>query len=529
MLTGQKRNKLTVLLIYIILALATIIAFEQVCHNEFVNYDDDAYVTENQHVKAGFTYDSIIWAFTTNRSSNWHPLTWLSHMLDCQLFGTEPCWHHLTNLLLHLTNTLLLFAVLRRMTGTLWRSVFVAAAFALHPLHVESVAWVAERKDVLSGLFWMLTMAAYARYAEQPGIGKYLLAVLAFGLGLMAKPMLVTLPFVLLLLDYWPLGRFQHDQAVKDANRWNSKSVDTRSRWRICYRLLWEKIPFFALSAVSSVITFLAQRSGHAVTTIERLPLKFRIVNAMTSYLVYIVKMFYPTRLAVFYPYPKTLRMGAVALLLVGISILLNRWAHRRPWLTVGLLWYLGTLVPVIGLVQVGSQAMADRYTYVPSIGIFIMVAWGAAELAAKWRYRKIVLGISAGVALAGLLLCTRMQVRHWKNSFTLYEHALAVTEGNFIAHYNLGVLLSKERRFDEAIMHYKEMLQMCPQNLEARNSMGVVFLEQGKYDEAIACFNEVLELKPDNSEAIHNLSIALKERQARRSHQETRKMMPQF
>ena len=539
-------NKLKVLLIYVVLALATFIAYEQVRNHDFISYDDDKYVCENQHVIDGLTSDSIRWAFTTNRASNWHPLTWLSHMLDCQLFGLNAGWHHLTNVLFHIVNTLLLFAVLKRMTGAFWCSVFVASAFALHPLHVESVAWIAERKDVLSGFFWMLTIWAYVRYTERPGINRYLLTLLTFALGLMAKPMLVTLPFVLLLLDYWPLGRLQWASKDTGRNLPPAESAGLNRRVSSTFHLVVEKIPLFVLSAASSVVTCIAQQSGGSMMLIERLPLKFRIINAMTSYLGYIVKMFYPTRLAVFYPYPETFHMSAVALLLIGILVLLNRWAHRRPWLIVGLLWYFGTLVPVIGLVQVGSQAMADRYTYLPSIGIFIIVAWGVAELSAKWRYRKIILGVLAGLILAVLVICTRAQVKYWKNDFTLFKHTLSVTRKNYVMHFNYGVVLREKGRLDEAVIQfrralqikpnhseirydigytlalqgklkeavseYRKFLQIIPDDLDVHNNLGSVFLRQGKIDEAIACFKEALRLEPACPEALNNLGMALGE-----------------
>jgi hypothetical protein len=509
----QTPNKSYVFLIYMVLTLATIIAFEPVRHNDFVYLDDPPYVTENPHIKAGITRESVVWAFTTPHVGMWHPLTSLSHMLDCQLFELNPLWHHLTSLFFHTANTLLLFWVLKRMTGAVWPSAFVAAVFALHPLTVESVAWVAERKNVLSGFFWILTIAAYIRYAKHPSIGRYLLVVLIFSMGLMAKPTVVTLPFALLLLDWWPLRRFHRRRQGRGEDLVETKSVETTCQKSPVWRLIGEKIPLFIFAAVLSVITYIAQQTFGTMTTTESLPLYFRVVNAMTSYLSYIVKIFYPTRLAVHYPYPTTLRIDAAMLLLIGISVLLVRWARRRPWLTVGLLWYIGTLVPVIGLVQVGRQAMADRYTYLPSIGIFIMIAWGATELFARWRYRKIVLGISTSIVLAGLLLCTRMQVQHWKNNFTLYEHALAVTKDNYIAHYNLGWLLLEKRQFDEAIMHFKETLRVRPQYLDARNNIGVAYLRQGKYDEAITCFNELLQHKPDYPNANKNLRIALRER----------------
>jgi len=506
---GKTPKKYWSLCIYVALAVGSFAAFEPVRNNGFVNYDDGSYVTENPYVKAGLTSDSIRWAFTTTRASNWHPLTWLSHMLDCQLFGTNPGWHHLTNLLFHIANTLLLFAVLKRMTGALWCSAFVAGAFALHPLHVESVAWIAERKDVLSGFFWMLTMWIYVRYTERPGISRYLLILLSFALGLMAKPMLVTLPFVLLLLDYWPLGRLQWISKKAEKSLTPAESTSLKRHFSPPFHLVVEKIPLFVLSAASSVITCIAQQRGGAMALVERLPLKFRIINAATSYLSYIFKMFYPTRLAVLYPYSEKFHMSAVVLLLIGVLVLLNRWARGRGWLTVGLLWYLGTLVPVIGLVQVGIQAMADRYTYLPSIGIFIIVAWGAAELGARWHFRRVWLGISTGLVLAILLICTRMQVRYWQNSFILCEHVLAVTKDNSTIHNNYGCALFENDQLDEAVMHFREALRINPQYSMARKNLGKALLKQGNFSEAVRCFNTVLLIKTGWPDVYDSLGLA--------------------
>jgi tetratricopeptide (TPR) repeat protein len=508
--------------------------------NGFVNYDDPAYVSGNPHVNGGITLKSIVWVFTNNHVGNWHPLTGLSHILDCELFGLNPLWHHLTSLLFHIVNTLLLFWVLKRMTGGVWASAFVAAAFAIHPLHVESVAWVAERKDVLSGFFWMLTMAAYIRYAERPGIDRYLLVGLVFCLALMAKPMVVTLPFVLLLLDYWPLGRLQWEWRSRGKPSPPSKSVNVgyprATAWRLVgekiplftlvvissvvtfivqklWRLVGEKIPLFTLVVISSVVTFIVQKSAGAVPGRQVFSPTIRIANSLISYLAYIGKMVWPSRLAIHYPHPSyTLEMwraAVAALLLLGISIWVIRLARSHKYLLVGWLWYLITLAPVIGLVQVGGQAMADRYTYLPSIGIFIMVAWGAAEVGAKWRYRKIGLGISAGLLLAVLLICTRMQVRYWQNDFTLFGHALEVTENNARMHNYYGVALRENGRFEEAITHFDESLQLNPGYSRARYNKGRVFLEQRKLDEAIASFTEVLRVKPDWPEVHNYLGLA--------------------
>jgi len=479
--TERLRNKLYIVLIYVVLTLAIIVAFEQVRQSEFA-YDDGQYIIENPQVKSGLTAESIRWAFTSSYASNWHPLTWISHMTDCQFFGLNPLWHHLTNLFFHIANTLLLFWVFKRMTGQVWPSAFVAAAFALHPLHVESVAWVAERKDVLSGFFWMLTMAAYVQYAKWPGVWKYLLVLLFFCLGLMAKPMLVTLPFVLFLLDYWPLGRF------------SSRKFSTR-------HLIVEKIPLFVLAGISSVITVIVQQGGGAVAQPDILPFRFRIANALVSYLDYIVKMVYPSRLAVLYPHPRDslptwqIVVCLIILMIVSVGVIYLR---RRRYLAMGWLWYLGTLVPVIGLIQVGTQAMADRYTYLPSIGIFIMAAWGAAELSDRWRYCRTVFVILAGLLLVGMVVCTRAQVRYWQNNIILYEHTLSATKDNYMIHKNYGCSLCEKGRYDEALVQFKEFVRIRPGSSEGYGLIGRVFLEQGKLDDAVLYFTEALRIKPD-------------------------------
>ena len=400
-------------------------------------------------------------------------------MLDCHLFGTNAGWHHLTNLLLHIANTLLLFAVLKQMTAALWRSAFVAALFALHPLHVESVAWIAERKDVLSTLFWLLTMIAYVSYVRHPSIIRYLLAILVFALGLMAKPMLVTLPFVLLLLDYWPLGRLR---LRGDVNR---------KSWS---RPVREKVPFFILSAISSVVTFLVQQKGGAMSRLDWIPLIIRFGNAFVSYVKYIGKMFWPSRLAVLYPYPADMALlwpMMSALVLLAVSVLVIRLAPKYKYLLVGWLWYLGTLFPVIGLVQVGSQALADRYTYIPLIGLFIIIGWVLPDLLSKWQYRRTTLGISAGIVLVAMLLCTRMQVSHWRNSKSLFEHALNVTEGNYVAHCSLAYALQQQDELDQAITHNRHALRINPNYPKAHFSLGLVLLKKGNLTEAAAHFTE--------------------------------------
>ena len=420
------------------LAIVTLAVYWPVHNHQFVNYDDNVYVTENQTIHSGPTLQNIKWAFTTGYASNWHPLTWLSLMLDCRLFGINAPAHHIVNLLFHIANTLLLLIVLNRMTKQLWPSAFVAALFALHPLHVESVAWVAERKDVLSTLFWLLTMLAYA--ICRASIGRPLLFTLVlFVLGLMSKPMLVTLPFVLLLLDYWPLGRLFNP------------------RFSII-RLLLEKLPFIIFSAASSIITFIVQQKGGAMAAI---PFKERIANTAISYLTYIGKMFWPAHLAVFYPHPAGFISAAkaisYALTLILITAILLYYGRRYKYLAVGWLWYLGTLVPVIGIVQVGSQAMADRYAYVPLIGLFVIIAFTIAELAPKIPFRKIFLTVLAAAVLIACVIATSIQLKFWKNSFLLFEHTLAVIQGNSIMQNNsANVIIDQGKPEDTAKLSLK-------------------------------------------------------------------------
>ena len=498
-------KKYQALCIYLLLALVTIAVFWQVGSCDFISYDDPVYVRNNEHVNTGLSWDNVIWAFTKSYASNWHPLTWVSHMLDCQLFGMAPAGHHLTNLFLHVVNTLLLFAVLKRMTGAVWRSVFVAAAFALHPLHIESVAWVAERKDVLSTLFWILTMGAYLGYVNRPNKGRYVLVLVVFGLGLMAKPMLVTLPLVLLLLDYWPLGRFQKASHHENTGR---------TQKGIFGHLLLEKVPLLVLSAGSCAVTYLAQQKGGAVTAVSAISPATRISNAVFSYAKYIGKMIWPSRLAVFYPHPrdKLSLLGAVliAILLFTISVWVINLAKKRGYLTVGWFWYIITLLPVIGIVQVGLQAMADRYTYVPLTGLFIIVAWGLADISTKWPYRKAVLTILSVTVLSAMAIASRLQVRHWRNSVTIFEHALKVTDDNYVAYSSLAWQLYEEGKIDQAIAYHYQVLQIKPYYLPAHKGLGRILLETGRYDEAVKHYAKALQIKPDNPDVYKNMGNAL-------------------
>ena len=493
------------------LVVATLLVFWPVLNSEFINLDDRVYVTNNPNVQQGLTLENVIWAFTDTSAGFWHPLTWLSHMLDCQLFGLNPGVHHLTNLLFHLANTLLLFWVLSRMTGRPWASTFIAALFALHPLHVESVAWVSERKDVLSTFFWILTMGLYLRYVEQPGIHRYLLVLLSFTLGLMSKAMLVTLPFVLLLLDYWPLGRFLFKQDSK-SSLLPAPGIAHHQGLSL-FHLVREKIPLWILSGTWCVLTFFAEKSSGAIGGLETIPLGTRLANAISSYGLYLERMIWPRNLAVYYPFPDMVPTGQVVLggiLLLGISFLAIRWVQTRPYLLVGWLWYLGTLVPVIGLVPVGSHAMADRYTYVPLIGPFIMIALAGSDFLMGWRHRKIALAVSAGLALFFFSVTTRQQVALWQNSITLFEHTLSVTTGNTIIHNNLGNVLQRQGKIQEAAAHYTKALQSNRKYAEPYNNLGTALDQQGKTQEAVAHYTKALQINPNYAEPHINLGIIL-------------------
>jgi Flp pilus assembly protein TadD len=484
----------------VVLVVLTVAVYGQTVQQGFISFDDDDYITNNPVVQQGLTWEGVLWAFSAPHVYNWHPLTWLSHMLDVQLFGLDAGGHHLMSLLFHLANTLLLFIVLRSMTGALWRSGFVAALFALHPLHVESVAWVAERKDVLSTLFWMLTLWCYVAYVRKPGLRRYWPVLLCFALGLLAKQMAVTLPFVLLLLDYWPLKRLGPEGSA------------ALSDWRRTVPLIREKLPLFALAAAASVLIYLVQAETGLVKSAEAFPLSVRLENSLYSYAAYLFKAFLPVHLAVFYPHPGTAfplwkAAGAAALLLLITALVLR---SRKAYLAVGWFWYLGTLVPVIGLVQVGLQGMADRYTYIPLIGIFIMAAWGIPELVARWPSRRVVLPAAAVAVIAALAILTWFQAGTWRSNVALYRHAVEVTTGNAWAEYNLGLALTIEGRQREAVPHFQEAIRLKPGNLNAILNLGAIQAGQRDFASARASFNRVLELSPGHAEALKNLSLLL-------------------
>jgi len=509
-------GKWTVLGVCVLLAVAVFVVFSQTLRYGFVNFDDNGYFSSNYHVKSGLTWNGALWAFRTGYASNWHPLTWLSLMLDAQLFGLGPFGPHLTNVLLHAANAVLLFLLLRRMmglrpdifvgaaatpAGTIWPSAFVAALFAIHPLRVESVAWVAERKDVLSGLFFMLTLLMYARYVQNCaksqvsgvrwlGSRDYWLAVLFFTLGLMSKPMLVTVPFVLLLLDWWPLERFT--------------IYDLRFTIR---RLIWEKIPFFGLSAAACVATILAQREV-IYSTID-MPLNLRFGNALMAYVTYCVQMVWPDNLAVFYPYRFDVPVWQIAgagVLLLSVTVLVMVAAKRFPYLPVGWLWYLGMLVPVIGLVQVGDQSHADRYTYLPQVGLYLVIVWAIRDWTKSWRWRRQVLGVTAGIVLAVLMAGAWEQTAYWRDSESLWMRALACTSGNYIVYSNLGATIMDQGRFTEGIGYYQKALELDPDNAVAHNNLGVAKLKMKRTEEAMVCFQKTLEINPNFAEAYYNL-----------------------
>jgi len=512
-------------LIGLLLALITLLAYLPASRDGFVNYDDQVYVTDNRTVQNGLTWAGIQWAFTTGHGSNWHPLTWLSHMADCELFGLNPGAHHLVNVLFHTANVVLLLVLLLRLTGELWPAAFVAALFAWHPLHVESVAWISERKDVLSAFFALLTLLAYTRYAQRrsrvepsplrsaapggressaglapalrPWTFDYFLALLFFALGLMAKPMLVTLPFVMLLLDYWPLQR------VLTFHSASCRSDAKTDQLSTALRLVFEKWPFFLLVLISCVVTFLVQRHGEAVMTFQQFPLHLRVANALIAYERYLGKTFWPSGLAILYPLPNHLSwiraMAATAIgLLGGISWLIWRIHRQYPYLLVGWLWFLGTLVPVIGLVQVGSAAMADRYTYFPLVGVFIAVTFGVRDLASRFQFPKAAVAAAAALTLALCLILTENQLRYWHDSESLFAHTLAVIKGdNPHAQINYGVALEQKGRLVEALTQYRAAARISSDNVEAQYNIGNLLDKMGQPEEALPELLKAVQLNP--------------------------------
>lgn len=494
-------NKKYAFFIIVFLIVTSCAAFGRIAGNDFINFDDDYYITENNQIKSGINSGSIKWAFTSLAVSNWHPLAWVSHMMDWSLFGPNASGHHLVSLLLHVGAVILLFLFLNKTTNNIWPAAFAAAFFALHPLRVESVAWVSERKDVLSMFFGMASLYAYAFYVESQKLSKYLLCLILFALALMSKPMLVSLPFVLMLLDYWPLGRWQ--------KVW---SGPIESRYQFAGKLLWEKAPFILLTIASIIVTFLAQDKGNSIITVESLNFYQRLSNAIFSYVAYLGKIFWPADLAVFYPYQLSIplwKILAFALILILITIAVLYYIKKLPFLFVGWFWYLGTLVPVIGLVQVGTQSMADRYTYLPSIGIAIVLAWLIPFLFQRTGLRKKLLFSMAIAIVCVLGFLTWMQCGYWKDSTTLFNHALRVTKDNYLAHNNFGVALSTQEIIKEAINHYDEAIRIKPDYAEAYYNRGTSYNKIGEYERSIEDFGISIRIKPDYAEAYYNRGIA--------------------
>jgi Flp pilus assembly protein TadD len=502
------------LFICLILIVVTLAAFWQVRNHEFVHLDDYEHITENRHLHRGLSAVGVAWAFSFTDVAYWHPMTWLSLMLDYELYGLSPSGYHLTNLLLHILSVLFLFLALNRMTGSIWQSGFVASLFALHPLNVESVAWAVERKNVLSSLFLMLTLWTYARYVERSTPGRYLLVLLVFTLGLMSKPTLVTVPFILLLLDYWPLNRLQPVPAGAHFDQPSTNSLLSGGRKSLAFRLILEKVPFFVLATIAILLTVLSSQHLEALVATTSVPLSLRIGNGLISYVSYIGKMVWPSNLAVFYPPPETIpwwQVAAAILFLMIVSLLVIRTLKTRPYLAVGWLWYLVTLVPSIGLVQAGLwPAMADRFVYVPLIGLFVMVAWGVPELLAEYRYQRIVLATSTTILLATFTVVTMLQVRHWQNSFTLFQQTVKVTANNYVAHDSLGNALAQKGMLEKAIAHYQEALRINPNLVNTHNNLGVALLKRGEINRAIAQYYQALRLKSDSAETHNNLGVAL-------------------
>lgn len=492
----------------VFLVAATLIVYGQVVGHDFVRFDDKAYVTENHYVKNGWSVEGLKWALTTRHHSHWHPLTWLSHMTDCQLFGMDPAWHHLTNLFLHLLNTLLLFFLLDRMTGEAIKSAFVAALFSLHPLHVETVAWVADRKDLLSAFLWFITMWGYLWYSAHPSVRRYLLVFALFMLALTAKPMAITLPLVLLLIDYWPLKLFSAKIPAEAPDSENSCPRQGR-------RLLLEKAGFFVVVFISGAITVISIHQGRGLNPYRLIADMELLGNALVHYAVYIQKTIWPAGLAT--PYPTHEAYGlwqfiGAGVLLTGISFFAFWKACRCPYLLTGWLWFVITLLPVIGISPIGPQKITDRYTYIPLVGLFIMIAWGIPDAMGKWRYRRPAALFASAAAIIALMVGAWLQTGYWKDSESLYRRAISATKDNYKIHTNLGVLFVEKGEYEKAIHHFREAIKIRPDFVDAYSNMGIAFKEKGRIDKAKAYYYKALEIKPRFSKAHYNLGVAFEE-----------------
>jgi tetratricopeptide (TPR) repeat protein len=558
-------NQHFIILIIVMLTIFILSAYWPVQKYDFINYDDTVYVTSNYSIQKKITFESIKSIFGHVHTGHWHPVTMMSHMLDWQLFGDKAGGHHWTNVIIHIFNTILLFLLFNKLTGAMWRSAFIAALFAIHPLNVESVAWISERKNVLSTFFLILTMFFYVWYVKNPNWKRYLPVFLCFALGLMSKPMLVTLPFILLLLDYWPLNRLQIYSTENDHLK--IKEVIRRNSNKI-FNLVLEKVPLFVLSAISVLLTLYAARYVGTVSSFESLPLRERISNAVVSYVLYIKKLFWPTDLAVFYPISAipVWQFFIASLFLIIVTVFVCRYFRKYPYLFIGWFWYLGTLVPVIGLIQVGSQAMADRYAYVPLIGIFIIMAWGITDIA-RTKYLKNIVAIVSGISLIILFIITSFQIQYWRDTTSLFERAVNVTKNNFTAKFGLGNELLKRNKIDEAIKHYYESLILDPENdtilaafawalhmkgendkaidmlrlalrfnpksMDAHNRLGVILFQEGHIDEAIIEYKKAIDLNNDELLPHRNLGNALVEKgkidEAINEYREVLRINPQY
>lgn len=481
------------------LTIFILILYWQVLSYDFIAYDDQLYVYKNPYVQSGLSFESVSWAFSSFHAGNWHPLTWLSHILDYEIFKLQPSAYHRTNVLIHIFNTLLLFGVLKMMTGALWQSFVVALVFAIHPLHVESVSWISERKDLLCGFFWFLSLWAYVRYVRSSGIRWYLFLMFLFILGLLSKPMIVTLPFTLLLLDLWPISR------ITNIDNKNKKEI-----FKAISLLIYEKAPLFLLSMVSCIITYVAQSHAGALVTFKSYPLSYRITNAIFSYLIYIAKFFWPKSLAVFYPYPTYNSFDLVIgfSILISITFILIYVLRNFPYLTFGWLWYLGTLVPVIGIIQVGSQSMADRYTYIPMVGLLIALTWGIEDILKRWQINyPVCRSISLIFLAAYFSIFSWIQAGYWKNSETLFKHAIEVTKSNSGAHFLLGSYYYEQGIFEEAMIEYKKAIKINPNNGNAHKNLGNIYAIRSDAKRAIFHYNAAIRVSQDPSEVYCNLA----------------------
>jgi tetratricopeptide (TPR) repeat protein len=502
-------------LVCLLLVFATLAVYSQVGQHEYINFDDNFYVTGNPYVRSGLNWESLVWAFSFENKERtyWHPLSWLSHMLDVQLYGMNSGQHHLTNVLFHVANTLLLFLLLNRMTGSVWRCGFVAMLFAVHPINVESVAWIAERKNVLSTFFFMLALFGYTYYAERPSIFRYFIILVAFSMGLLAKPMVVTLPFVLVLLDYWPLRRLFNKRSEEDIEQGIKQHQGFLRHGTLCRLAIVEKIPLLALSVISIYVSSSSLKGAGNVISVASVPIKSRIACAIVSYIQYVVKMIWPRHLTIYYPYPEMVPVSesiVALLLLIAVSAAAIITLKKHPYLAVGWFWFLGTLVPVSGLHQAGLwPEMADRWAYIPLIGLFVVVAWGLGHLLDGWRRSKLWIALGAGAVCVCLITAARVQVDYWKNSITLFEHALEVNPRFWVAHNILGAALAEQHRTVESNYHFRQALKIFPNYAQAHVNFGNSLLAQGKIDEAIYHLSEAMRIDSSITRSNNTLGLA--------------------